>query len=821
MRKCGFLLLFLMLTCLATFGQPKLIVNEFSQGSGGTKEFIELLVVGTRTCNDSTMDLRNWIFDDHNGWYGGSGTGIAAGHFRFKDIPEWQAIPYGSLILIYNHMDRNLKIPAGADDPVDANGDYVYILSISSSLLEQNVDEPVSPSSSTYQYPTSGYGATTDWVPIGLANGGDAVIVVDPANRSTAHFSVQYGFVPATGAQTPNVNLGPVASASNAFVSADEFSSASGWTIGVVNTADETPGEGNTAANSAWIQSMRVQSGSSFTVTLTTVQPTCTVATGSITVTEPLGTDYTYSIDGTNFQSSPNFTNVASGNYTVTVKDLNGCTGTASVDLTASGSVPSAPVVTIQHPTCTVQTGSVEVTSPTGTNFTYSIDGTNFQSSTQFTALTPGNYTITVKDDAGCVNSTAVVVENVPATPDVPVLIVTQPSCTSPGGVITITEPTGSAFSYSIDDINYQTAPVFTGLVPATYTVFVQNTEGCKSQASVTINAVPNAPAAPAVTSPVYYCKDDTPSALTAVGTDLLWYTAATGGTGDVNAPVPSTSTTGSVSYFVSQSDNGCESDRAEIIVTVTELNLDPIAGNNQICVQGNTVAQLTNTHPNGVWSSGNTNIATVNSDGLVTAVGAGTVVINYLVQEDACTASVDFSIQVTNFEVVLSASANPADQGSSVVLTSSSTDPYTVLNWLPDGTFPGSTALSQTITANETTDFGVVAQNANGCIDTAWLNLVVIPTNSEIFIPTAFTPNGDGINDIFKAYGNTIQQIEMWVYNQWGEKIFYSGNGLSGWNGRHNGKLQPSGVYIYIMQIQLSGNGEIIKRKGSVNLIR
>ena len=77
-----------------------LIVNEFSQGDQLSREYIELLVVGTRTCTDSTADLRNWIFDDQNGWYGAGN--ISTGHYRFANVANWAAVPYGSLILFYN-----------------------------------------------------------------------------------------------------------------------------------------------------------------------------------------------------------------------------------------------------------------------------------------------------------------------------------------------------------------------------------------------------------------------------------------------------------------------------------------------------------------------------------------------------------------------------------------------------------------------------------------------------------------------------------------------------------------------------------------------
>lgn len=651
---------------LAAMAQPKLIVNEFSQGSGGNKEFIELLVVGTRNCNDTAMDLRLWIFDDHNGWYGGAGTGIAAGHFRFKDDPNWASVPYGSIILIYNNDDRNLKIPAGANDPTDANGDGVYILPISSSYIEQNLNEPVSPSTTNYVYPTSGYGSTTDWVPIGLANGGDAVIIVDPAQLGTAHFSVQFGFNPVSSGQTPTVNLGPVGSGANAYVNGSNYNLVSGWTVGTANTTDETPGAPNNPANEAWIASMKVDNGSAFPVTAQPTHPTCTSPLGSITVTDPVGADYTYSLDGTNYTASPEFNNLPAGDYTVYVQNAGGCVSTTTVTLTNSGTVPPAPTVT----------------------------------------------------------------------------------------------------------------------------------------------------------SPVVYCLNETATALTATGDNLLWFTGATGGTGSSIAPTPSTTATGSTSYYVSQTVNGCESDRAEIVVNVRSLDVPGITGASAICLVGNNTITLNNSVAGGVWSSSNTGVAEIDNNGVVTSVGVGTTTIAYTVTDGTCTESVTVDIEVRDFQLQLNANPNPVATGSNVVLQTSSNETYTVSEWLPSALFTQQTALNQTITLNADTYIEVIATNNIGCVDTASITVTVTPTDEEIYIPNAFTPNGDGVNDIFKAYGNSIQSVELSIFNQWGEQIYHSSNGTLGWDGKHKGKLQPSGVYVYVMRITLL-SGTQVNKKGSVNLIR
>src|SRR5205085_9590896 len=83
------------------------------------------------------------------------------------------------------------------------------------------------------------------------------------------------------------------------------------------------------------------------TPTATIVDPTCAVATGTITVTAPLGAQYTYSIDGTNFQASTTFNNVVSKSYTLTVKNGSGCSAAATIGVKAA---PAAPKLVITSP---------------------------------------------------------------------------------------------------------------------------------------------------------------------------------------------------------------------------------------------------------------------------------------------------------------------------------------------------------------------------------------------------------------------------------------------------------------------------------------
>src|SRR6185503_11479862 len=91
-----------------------------------------------------------------------------------------------------------------------------------------------------------------------------------------------------------------------------------------------------------------------------------------------------------------------------------------------------------------------------------------------------------------------------------------------------------------------------------------------------------------------------------------------------------------------------------------------------------------------------------------------------------------------------------------------------------------------------------VKAQGALSCQASASGRATGTAVAGDIFIPNTFTPNGDGLNDVFKVYGPIIATMHLKVFNQYGELICESHDMAYGWNGTHNGKLQPSGVYTY-----------------------
>ena len=112
---------------------------------------------------------------------------------------------------------------------------------------------------------------------------------------------------------------------------------------------------------------------------------------------------------------------------------------------------------------------------------------------------------------------------------------------------------------------------------------------------------------------------------------------------------------------------------------------------------------------------------------------------------------------------------------------------------------------------------------DVNGCIYTDEI-IVAVEESSTYFVPNAFSPNGDNINDIFMIYGNENAVIEsLQIFDRWGEQIFSITNGIPGqeeygWDGTFNGERVLPGVYVYVATISLGDNTEL--RQGGITIL-
>jgi gliding motility-associated-like protein len=183
------------------------------------------------------------------------------------------------------------------------------------------------------------------------------------------------------------------------------------------------------------------------------------------------------------------------------------------------------------------------------------------------------------------------------------------------------------------------------------------------------------------------------------------------------------------------------------------------------------------------------------------------------------CRATASQTVMVQDFDLRLTASGNPVFRGEEIRLLTSSTLPYTILRWEPASLFSAATARSQAFTADTSRQYMVIGEAAGGCRDTTILWIEVRPL-SDVYIPSAFTPNGDGRNELLRVLGAGFSEFQFSVFNRWGQVVFRSRNPALGWDGTVAGKRAESGTYAYLLEATRT-DGQKILRKGTVVLIR
>jgi len=152
--------------------------------------------------------------------------------------------------------------------------------------------------------------------------------------------------------------------------------------------------------------------------------------------------------------------------------------------------------------------------------------------------------------------------------------------------------------------------------------------------------------------------------------------------------------------------------------------------------------------------------------------------------------------------------------------------DKATTIVWTPPQGLSCTGCLTPVLTTNVNGLFKIVGTTALFCKDSATLQVNAY-YRSHIALPNAFSPNGDGLNDVFYVIaGKDVKQVKQFqVFNRWGQKMFEKTNGKTndinfGWNGYYNGQLVAQGTYVYQIVIELL-SGELEIHKGNISVIR
>jgi gliding motility-associated-like protein len=163
---------------------------------------------------------------------------------------------------------------------------------------------------------------------------------------------------------------------------------------------------------------------------------------------------------------------------------------------------------------------------------------------------------------------------------------------------------------------------------------------------------------------------------------------------------------------------------------------------------------------------------------------------------------------------------------GSSVKFGPVFSNDVRTMTWRPDKWLDCTSCPQPTASPKQTTRYTLEVANEGGCVSRDDVNVFVICEEGNLFMPNTFSPNGDGINDVFYPRGKGIYGIKMFrIFNRWGELIFEQGNTQAndvtkGWNGTYKGKLASQDVYVYTIDV-VCENNQVFSFKGNIALIR
>ncbi len=280
-----------------------------------------------------------------------------------------------------------------------------------------------------------------------------------------------------------------------------------------------------------------------------------------------------------------------------------------------------------------------------------------------------------------------------------------------------------------------------------------------------------------------------------------------------------------SIDYFLKISDaEGC-TNKGSVFVKVVDPQQLVLLSSTFAC-QGNPVQLNASGTDKYKWInnvSGISNVNISNPQALTNASTTYTVVgyDNY----NCFTDTASIAIRISPLPVVDAGVGSLLISGASFMLTPTvrGANSYT---WSPSDYLNCTSCLSPVSTPKNSITYTLIAANADGCKASDTVSLRIACANNLVFIPKAFSPNNDQLNDRFTVTGSGIKQIRsVVIYNRWGKLIFERKNvqindRTNSWDGYFKSEPMPAGAYVYWIQTECDG-GEIFNFRGNVMLLR
>ncbi|NTW31427.1 MAG: T9SS type B sorting domain-containing protein [Bacteroidetes bacterium] len=550
-------------------------------------------------------------------------------------------------------------------------------------------------------------------------------------------------------------------------------------------------------------------------------------STGAITLIDTGGSsNYSYTWEP-NIGTDSVYNNLNAGTYYVTVTDDVGCVAFDSIVINEPDSALLISIIDSANVTCyNGNDGSININLSGGVR-PYSFYWSNGDTILHLDSLIAGAYTITVTDSNAC---TAIKTINISEPGEIIVYVHNYSICYGQSVVIVPDSTTGGTipFTYWWDGTPGSSMTVNPS-VTTNYSVYAVDSNNCSGNIT-TFTIEVTAP----LTIDVTAIKDSL-----CQGDSIQLFANITGGGGPPyiiyldngqSGASPITVLPSQTTSYIATVWDSCRyaSSSDTILITVMPLpsrsfDASPASGCQPFTVPFNYFSSDTGLAFS--WNFGEDSTIVTDPKPVYTYNNVGTYNVSLTVTTPfGC---VDSITKNNMIEVWLKPTAYFSQDPAIIDLynpfvnfSNLSSTTYGSLWDFGDGSTSTITSPNHQFLSVDSFDIMLVAISDQGCLDTAWSDVIVKDT-IDLFVPNVFSPDGNGINDIFKPEGNIYAPVyKMIIFDRWGEKIFESTDILKGWDGTIKGKpINVDEVFVYTI-IYKDTKGVLHKLMGDVTLL-
>lgn len=533
-------------------------------------------------------------------------------------------------------------------------------------------------------------------------------------------------------------------------------------------------------------------------------EPTCGVQNGQVLAFGSGGTGTLRYIWNNTDTINP-ITNIGAGNLNLTIFDANGCTANTVVPVSNIGA-PTLDLV-IQNEVCEGTcngTASITVTGGTGSYETLWFNNSN---TTSINGLCDTLIYVQVTDlGSGCIVSDTGTVKP-GENPVIQANPTPNTSCSSicNGKVIALTTQGQAPYNYSWSGLP-DTGNDVDSLCAAIYSLTVTDALGCSTSSSAEVTSLPALQVAVGnvTNANCEYTNDGAISLIVSSQSQVVY--SWTGPSFSSNAQNIANLLPGSYIYTAS-SANGCNTSDTVIVNADVILNLS--ATDTVLCVEVDSINLNANlaggNNPTYQWF---TDGGAIYDTGAIIKVPviADTAFYFLTVTDNGCAASDTAFVKPGQKPTLNVGIDKTIVRGESVTIGGNPTVEFQMqsLTWSPSESLNSATIKNPKATPSQTTTYTINVIDLVGC---EAQDSVTITVKDKFEFPSGFSPNGDGVNDIWNlAFLEKYKTSTVVVMNRWGQVVFESEGYLIPWDGKMNGEYLPVGTYYYIIDLGLKG---------------